>query len=255
MAKEAVVMSAARSWKRNQLESLDLIIRIGRKTAFIRERVSGGRPVVIDDIGLSAQRARALEATDTVRLYTATVLSAELLDGLGYEYPMPSVTIYVGRSGKTVRDHMGKLVGNEIFAHAQTWDRSSSHPLVTTSAIEWTPFVDTYIGEVLVVDDVISTGTTLEMLKERNAWRFPNALWYAAAWVTRKLTLKGYERLDAALHVTHPKGRRIPIISLSSLLGSRELAASWAQKHFFPDEGRKLLQALDAVAIENRCPG
>jgi hypothetical protein len=226
------------------------------KKFFTYETICSGIPLMIDDLCLNASETWELEAC-AARLVKASCMSQRLLSRLlYYEYDPPTIVLYVGRSGQIVRSFLGSsdLLGEEVNVHAVSWDRGGSQPLVTTGPIDREPFIDTYIGQVLVIDDVISTGTTLELLCARNAWRFPKAFWSAGVWVTRKKKLDGYKMIDSTLLVTHPKGKRVPIVSLSTLCAQTEIARSFAEKHFFDRDGKKLLSLLAGIHERKRCP-
>ncbi|MES2087998.1 MAG: hypothetical protein V4467_03340 [Patescibacteria group bacterium] len=109
-------------------------------------------------------------------------------------------------------------------------------PVVTVGEIYTRRFINSGIRAILVLDDVISSGQTLVKLRERNAWKFPNAVWHAGSWITRKNSLKGYETLYSSLLVAHSsdKGLKVPINSLSTLCecGGEDVRRAYATKHF-----------------------
>ena len=195
--------------------------------------MSATRPILINDHGTWCGDLVTLASTLDFTVVHAASLGALLrLDPI--EYQPPTVVLTVGRGGKTVLGHLqGKKTSSEVIhVHAVSWDRSNSVPLVTTSSIERNPIVDPNIGLIIVLDDVVSSGTTLELIAERNAWRFPRADWYASVWLTRRAKLKGYNRLYASMMISHPHGQRVPINSVSTLQGNHALAVSYARKHF-----------------------
>jgi hypothetical protein len=90
----------------------------------------------------------------------------------------------------------------------------------------------------VAVDDVISSGTTLRTLRERNAWRFPAASWTAAAWIIQdeQLRLRSgvrtcYDTVFASCAVKHARLPKAAINSISTLRESAELRDDYASRH------------------------
>ncbi len=105
-------------------------------------------------------------------------------------------------------------------------------------------FLMPQIQEVILLDDVISSGTTVRKLRERNAWKFPNATWRAVACVGRA---EASPKMPwEVLHlVESPGGKKVPINSLSTLLRDRGIAENYAQRNFSAPE--HFLQVLSEI--------
>jgi hypothetical protein len=223
-------------------------------------RISSGRPILVQDIGLTEGQTEELGMGGSYNVYDARELTKSLIELLGSAEDGPSTAIlFVGRSGEIVRQYLrATSYENGVRVHATTVDRSGSIPVVTTSALSWHSLIDLNIRKVIVFDDVVSSGKTLELLAERNAWRFPRATWYAAVWITRKEKLKGYKCVFASLQASHPKGKRVPINSLSTLIAEPAIAEVLVENHFPAKEAEVLLRMFEMYRKEKEiatCPG
>ena len=111
-------------------------------------------------------------------------------------------------------------------------------PIVTAGIILPDIFLITNVETVVVVDDVISSGLTMQKLRENNAWKFTRAKWFGVSWVAQipqmraKSGVKGYERVATACVVGKTNGARVPVNSISTLRQNREIATSYAGRHF-----------------------
>ncbi len=125
--------------------------------------------------------------------------------------------------------------GTGVFAK-RFW-QPGVDPIVMVGSIPG-PFINTSVRTIVVVDDVISSGLTLRRVYQRNAWRFTRAKWIGASWVSQtprtkaKSGIKGYEYVATACVVGRSDGGKVPINSISSLRQEREVARSYAQRHF-----------------------
>jgi len=111
-------------------------------------------------------------------------------------------------------------------------------PIVMAGAILPDIFIITNVETVVVVDDVISSGLTMQKVRENNAWKFTRAKWLGVSWVAQipqmraKSGVNGYERVATACVVGKTNGARVPINSISTLRQDREIATSYAERHF-----------------------
>lgn len=111
-------------------------------------------------------------------------------------------------------------------------------PIVMAGAILPDIFLITNVETVVVVDDVISSGLTMQKVRENNAWKFTRAKWLGVSWVAQipqmraKSGVNGYEQVATACVVGKTNGARVPVNSISTLRQDREIATSYAERHF-----------------------
>ena len=87
-------------------------------------------------------------------------------------------------------------------------------------------------GDVVIVDDVVSSGTTVSKIRNRNAIWMPKARWHVAVWIKQHACrLRGFESVYAGIEVGD-NTRRVPINSLSTLINNVEVAESYARRNF-----------------------
>ena len=109
-------------------------------------------------------------------------------------------------------------------------------PGITPSAIvgELLPIgaFDLETTDVVIVDDVVSSGSTVSKIRERNAIWMPNARWHVIAWIRQcACRLRGFESSFFGAEVGE-KTYRVPINSLSTFLNNAEVAESYARRNF-----------------------
>lgn len=126
--------------------------------------------------------------------------------------------------------------GTSVFAK-RFW-RPGTDPIVTAGVIMPDIFLIMNVETVVVVDDVISSGLTMQKVRENNAWRFTRAKWIGVSWVAQvpqmraKSGVNGYERVATACVVGKTNGARVPVNSISTLRQNQEIATSYAERHF-----------------------
>lgn len=126
-------------------------------------------------------------------------------------------------------------VGTDVFAK-RFW-QPGTDPVVTTGLILPDIFLVTNIKTIVVVDDVISSGLTMQKLHEKNAWRFTQASWIGVSWISQIPQMKsrsgvnGYKQITTACVVGKPNGGRVPINSLSTFRRNPEIAKNYAWRH------------------------
>lgn len=194
-----------------------------------------GKRVIIDDVGNPAIRA-VWEAQLSALVFDSEQLSRKLTNETLVEMLQSdrTLTLIIGASGADAWRQIAHFTTHtkwEVPVHAKTWERGEQTQ-VTTSGIDWPFYVDPYITDIVAVDDVISTGKTLTLIRERNACRFPCAKWHALVWLTRKEKLSGFTSITAACCIKCEEGGiKPPINSLSTLLADKELSEAYAKKH------------------------
>lgn len=102
------------------------------------------------------------------------------------------------------------------------------------------------MSDVVLVDDVVSSGTTARRIREINDPWIPNAQWHVVVWVAQRArALRGFSSCHAAYEVGTNQ-TKVPINSLSTLLHNQGIAESYARRNFGDkaDEFLKLLAEL-----------
>lgn len=97
------------------------------------------------------------------------------------------------------------------------------------NGIKYGTSVNPTITDIVVIDDVISTGITLKNLYLRNHFRFPCARWHAFVLVSRTRKLKNYQ-VWSPLFFT--EDRTMPINTLSILVENEDIRNDYVIKHF-----------------------
>ncbi len=139
-----------------------------------------------------------------------------------------------------------KLGGTSVAA-SRIW-QPGTDPIVMAGAILQNTFLIMDVDAVVVVDDVISSGLTMQKVRENNAWKFTRAKWLGVSWVAQipqarsKSGVNGYEQVATACVVGKTNGTRVPVNSVSTLRQDREIATSYAERHF--REPEKFLHLL-----------
>lgn len=101
-----------------------------------------------------------------------------------------------------------------------------------------------YIGlkQVIVIDDVISSGETCLKIYQRNNIYTPGAKWLGLCWVAQKSTrLRNFSSL-MAIEFAGEENKRAPINSLSTLITNQEVCISYSERNFLNRAGE--FQAL-----------
>jgi len=139
--------------------------------------------------------------------------------------------------------------GVSVYAK-RSWTPGSD-PVASTGLIMPEIFMNLQVETIVVIDDVISSGKTMNKLWQNNAWRFPRAKWIGAAWLAQvpqmraKSGIKGYDQIFASLVLEGSNQRKVPINSLSTLIEQSAIAQNYAQRHFVrPKEFTSLMSLL-----------
>ena len=203
-------------------------------------------PIVIDDCPGQTAGLNSLFEGAGVKFLNEATLIAELKKIVFGQLELNSTEtlfLYPGESARRLKD-MGfsqGFISQELFAK-RIWT-PGSEPVILVHSMPWGIYSE--LQNIVVVDDVISSGTTLALVRERNAWKFPRAIWYGAAPVTRKEKLKGFKKIFSCLLVKEVSGRKVPINSLSTLLNDCEVRKSYFARNFCHDFERKFLEAVE----------
>jgi len=106
-----------------------------------------------------------------------------------------------------------------------------------------------YIGlkQVIIIDDVVSSGETCSKVYQRNNMYTPGAKWLSMCWVSQKSArLKNFSSL-MALEFVGEENKRAPINSLSTLVINQEICRTYSERNF-PNravEFQKLIKVIN----------
>jgi len=135
--------------------------------------------------------------------------------------------------------------------YAKRFWTPGSDPVATAGLIMPEIFMNLQVKTIVVIDDVISSGKTMNKLWQNNAWRFPRAKWIGATWLAQvpqmraNSGVKGYDQIFASIVLEGSNQRKVPINSLSTLIEQPAIAQNYAQRHFTrPEEFTSLMSSL-----------
>lgn len=137
-----------------------------------------------------------------------------------------------------------------VSVYAERFWTPGSDPVASTGLIIPEIFMNLQVKTIVVIDDVISSGKTMNKLWQNNAWRFPCAKWIGAAWLAQipqmraSSGVKGYDQIFASLVLEGSRQRKVPINSLSTLIEQPTIAQNYAQRHLARPEDFTSLMSL-----------
>lgn len=178
----------------------------------------------------------------------AEELSASLDTLLVEEIDEHTVLVFPGEGAQYPARMLRSIasVPATAVAAGRTWVPSSD-PVCSAGLILPERFLCLNVRKLVVIDDVISSGGTMEALHRVNSWRFPAAEWIATAWVTQPLRRnrpKGFARVLSACTVRKKSGLKAAVNSLSTLRYESAIAESYAQRHFAVRDRERFLQLI-----------
>ena len=107
-----------------------------------------------------------------------------------------------------------------------------------------------YVGlkQVIVLDDVVSSGDTCRQVYRHNYPYTPGADWLACTWVAqRSARLRGFKGLDALVWAG-TSAQRAPINSLSTLIERPEICRIYAERNF-PEQAQAFQEMIAAGRV------
>lgn len=105
----------------------------------------------------------------------------------------------------------------------------------------------TSIRNIVVIDDVISTGITLKTLYERNHLYYPNASWHAFTLVSRLQKVKHYKSVSTPCSVS---GKFTPINTFSKLVEDKVMGKEYVKRHVAEIMQGRTIEMLDVLHQE-----
>ncbi len=192
--------------------------------------------------------ARTLTAFD-LRILDPSQMTAQLQEWEGWSTfnKQTTLIIFPGQGAQEIRQTFPRYWFTEwctltIKASRFWWPGSGYAP---TAVIETHAQLNSHIHDIIIIDDVISSGVTTQKVREQYSIWNPQARWHALTWIIQtSAQLRGFTSWRAA-EAVGSKSTKIPINSLSTLLSNSELAENYAQRNFPNPEA--FLAALDSL--------
>ncbi|MBI2623562.1 MAG: HAD family hydrolase [Candidatus Liptonbacteria bacterium] len=148
------------------------------------------------------------------------------------------------------KEFYGNWLGRRIYLHAKRHWTPGSAPRAEVEKIDAAICPD--IANVIVVDDVICSGATMNAVRAVNAEKFPNARWHALSWLKqRSAVLESY----ASVFGAEPCGtleKKAATVSFSTLRTSKEVAANFVKDFKEPEKFLKFIEDIrfrDAIEL------
>lgn len=175
-----------------------------------------------------------------LEMFGATVVSTSALNSLlvtweGWEQLNPKTTLVVfpGNGATLVNDQLPadwhKTWRSAAVSAKRFW-LPGTDPFVTVGRVYEKGFL---IGfrDIVIVDDVVSSGKTAQLIKQYNMPWVPGARWHVVAWVGQlAASTSGFTSHFFALNVGE-RAKKVPINSLSTLLADRKIAESYGRRN------------------------
>ncbi|MFA7421875.1 MAG: hypothetical protein WCZ90_19485 [Melioribacteraceae bacterium] len=195
---------------------------------------------LIIDIGVEVDFKKEMVEKFELTILDAQTMINDLLtwQGWGRLNPWSTIIVLPGNGASIVKKYINKTKPSwlnqwpwKFSPHAKRVWIPGENPQTFVSRIAPTQML-LGVKNVVVVDDVISSGATIRHLRQVNNPWIPGADWQAITWVKQKsAVIKGFSGIFATKTVG-TKERKVPINSLSTLVGCREIAESYARRNF-----------------------
>lgn len=215
--------------------------------------------VILDDRTIPKGRETVLvEIARKARKELTVCCSVDLamfLDNLFAEYLLPVVSnkktlcVFPGNGGQEVKRfcQFSEQKGSTVVPARRLWF-PGSNPVVSVGEVVMPMMICPDIEVVVVIDDVISSGQTIDLVRKRNSWKFPRAEWYAGCWITRGKVISGYKDIFAGCSVINSvnPAKKPPINSLSTLLDDAKIREDYAGRNF-GEAKREFIEELEDI--------
>lgn len=208
---------------------------------FKKEIVTDGRVLLLDEafsekLYTNLKRLETVDGQETI-LLTDSELAINLEEILEKIY-LETLLVFPGNGSNYPRrkSQICKEYPGTTSVYAKRFWQPGSDPEVTTGLILPDMYLVLGVKNIVVVDDVVSSGLTMRNIYQKNAWRFPGTTWKACTWISQVLSsgkINGYKEVMTGILVRKTKGaQKVPINSLSTLRENSAIAESYANRHF-----------------------
>jgi len=106
------------------------------------------------------------------------------------------------------------------------------------------------VSDVVILDDVVSSGTTCRLIREKNDTVFPGARWHVGSWIKqRSAVLPGFTS-SYAVREFGSSDHKVPINSLSTLLREERIASSFTKRNLSDETQGDFLHLLADLRVK-----
>lgn len=194
---------------------------------------------LIIDIDTKVDVKEVLAEKFGLTILDAQKMTNELLGWQGWNHLEPRTTLIVlpGNGASIVKRHINNA--DLSWLKQWLWKFSPHAKRVWIPGKNPQTFVERItsnqmllgIKNVVIIDDVVSSGLTIQHLRKINTPWIPGAKWIAVTWVMQKsASTKGFSEVKAVEMVGTE--RKAPINSLSTLVECRNIAESYTRRNF-----------------------
>ncbi len=148
-------------------------------------------------------------------------------------YPDKTLLVFVGNGGNKVRNCLPCEWMSCWLWKADAFAKRFWEPGGYPDAIANRFARGVYVGisDVVLVDDVVTSGITARRVREANALWVPNACWHVATLIAQKsASLRGYRSSFSVTQIGTTK-HKVPVNSLSALIIDSEMATIYAERN------------------------
>ncbi len=170
------------------------------------------------------------------------------------DYPIKStLVVFIGQSSLELKNRLEKIKQiftdyKTVYVHAQRIyesinlaGRETYSVKSTVGQVELNPLTASTYKNIIVFDDVISSGITLKSFRERNLAQFSSAKLEAFVLLSKQERIKGYE-------ITSPvfvEGMTTPVNTFSKLTEDENVRKEYLTKHFSGHEYKEVNDLFD----------
>lgn len=147
--------------------------------------------------------------------------------------PTKTLVVFVGNGGKKVKDFLCDEWLAQWPWKANAFAKRFWQPGRDPYSIAHRFANGVYVGmtDVVIVDDVVSSGATVRKVKEVNSPWLPNTRWHFATLIAQRAAVtKGYVEHEAMAEVGTSQ-RKAPLNSISTFLDEPHIAEIYAQRN------------------------
>lgn len=211
--------------------------------------------IIILDVSCSAW-SRSIMCQLGLKLIDAEEMTREIIQsGFWNSFnPEKTLLVFPGNGAIIVRGFVSKdwlESWQWVSVHAKRYWQPGEDPWVEAERI----FPDKMIlglKDIVVIDDVVSSGKTTQLLRSKNIPWLPGARWHLVTWVAQQSAkTSGFVKVFAVVK-TGENNKKTPINSLSTLISDKAIAKSYISRIWSQPNAREEFQrVLDETTALN----